>query len=360
MRDPRFTQLAETLITYSIKAKKNDKVWIRVFGKPAMYLGREVYRKALEVGADPYFDFSDTTINESYYQLAPEHVLSKEPEVDKFLATWADSIVTIAGEENTRLLSHVDPHKLVIRQQAKKVVRDVYIHGKPWVLTYVPSPSLAQEAGMGTEEFEDFYFGAVLRDWREESERIRSLSSQLSGAKEIEVIGKDTHLTLSAKGRIFVPDCGEYNMPGGETFTAPVDDSVEGTVYFNFPLLRESKYIRDIRLWFEKGKVVKATASENEDFLLSILDTDAGSRRLGEFAIGMNPGIRNYMNNMLFDEKIQGTIHMAIGEAYEECKGINTSAIHMDIVKDMTLPGSQVIVDGKEILRDGELLTLPS
>ena len=144
-------------------------------------------------------------------------------------------------------------------------------------------------------------------------------------------------------------------MPGGEVFTAPVDTSVEGHVYFEFPLLRSGKLIKDIRFWFEKGRIVKASASENEDLLLKMLDTDEGARTLGEFAIGMNPGITRYMYNTLFDEKMEGTIHMAFGEAYEECGGINKSAMHVDIVKDMRTPGSKLIVDGEEILRDGKL-----
>lgn len=353
--DSRYQQLAEILTSYSVNLKRGENVWIRVIGLPALKLARYVYAQSLRMGVHPYLDISDESTAPTFFSLASDEHLTAQPKIEEYIAQWSDRIITLVGEENTRALSNSDTHKILLRAKTKRNVRDMVLK-KPWTLTYVPTHALAQDAGMSFHEFEDFYFGATNRDWEKEGKRIRKLAKRLNDAKKIEVVGVDTHLTLSAKGRIFVPDCGEANMPGGEVFTAPVDTSVNGHVYFNFPLLRAGKFMRDIRLWFEDGKIVKATASENEDYLTQILDTDEGARRLGEFAIGMNPGITRYMYNVLFDEKIEGTIHMAVGEAYEDCKGINKSHIHMDIVKDMKPSGSRVIVDGAVVLKDGQLV----
>ena len=355
--DSRYQQLAKLLLEYSVQAKHGDKIWIRATGLLSLTLAKEVYTESIKLGAHPYLDIADDSLLPSYFSLAAPHQLEARPDIEEFISTWADKIITIVAEEDTRALAGVDPHKFVIKQKTKQKIREVTMT-KPWVLTYVPTKGLATDAQMSLSEFEDFYFGATLRDWKKEGKRFTKLGKRLTNAKKIEVMGKETHLTLSAVGRTFIPDNGECNMPGGEVFTAPVDTSVEGHVYFEFPLLRSGRLITDIRFWFEKGRIVKATAGQNEDLLLKMLDTDTGARTLGEFAIGMNPGITRYMNNTLFDEKIEGTIHMAFGEAYAECGGINKSAMHVDIVKDMRSKGSTVTVDGEIILQDGKLLTI--
>ncbi len=353
--DQRYAKLAQLLTTYSVKIKKGKHVWIRCVGLTSLQLGKEVYKEALKIGAHPYLDIHDDSLGSFYYSNAQPHQLEYPALIEEHIANWADYTISLIAQENSRSLANVESSKLLLKEKTSKKVREI-IMKKPWTLTVIPTHGLAQDAMMSTDAFEDFYFNATLRDWEKEGKRLQKLAKMLTNAKLIEVKGIETDLKLSAKARVFVPDCGEANMPGGEIFTAPVDTSVEGHVYFNFPLLRSGKFIRDIRFWFEKGKIVKATASENEKYLHQILDTDEGARRLGEFAIGLNPGITQYMNNVLFDEKIQGTIHMAIGQAYEECKGINTSQIHMDIVKDMKPKGSSVIADGVTILKDGKIL----
>lgn len=355
MTDHRNEKLAEILVNYSIKAKPNEKVMVRLTNPIGLPLAREVYKRLIRVGAHPYVDISDEGTAKYFFDFANHEQLQAKPEIAKFLADWADKTITIVADVNTRELANADHRKLLIRSKLLKPIRDISIK-KPWVLTYYPTPAMAQDANMGYDDFCDFFYRACNRDWKKEDIYLQKLASMLNNANLIEVKGVLTNLRLSAKGRVFVPCSGQYNMPDGEVFTAPVDDSVEGEVYFNYPLLRQGKMIRDIHLWFEKGKVVKATASEHEEFLHKILDTDEGARRLGEFAIGTNKGIQNYMYNVLFDEKIYGTIHMALGEAYEECKGINKSAIHMDIIKDMTSNGSSVVADGKTILKDGKIV----
>ena len=354
MSDPRNTQLADILLSYSIEAKPEEKIWIQVSGTLGLPLGREIYKRLVALGAYPYLDIGDDSVGKFFLDHANEKQLTKTPEIAKFIASWADKSVIIVADQNTRELAEANHNNMLLKAKAMKPIRDISLK-KPWVLTYFPTYAMAQDANMGYDDFVEFYFSSVLRDWKQQHKRLQKLADLLNDAELIHIQGEDTDITLSAKGRVFVADDGKNNMPGGEVFTAPVDDSAEGHVYFNYPLLRQGKMIRDIRLWFEKGKVVKATASENQEFLRKILDTDEGSRRLGEFAIGANPGIQRYMFNVLFDEKIQGSIHMAVGEAYEECGGKNKSAIHMDIVKDMVPNGSVVSAGKKIILRNGEL-----
>lgn len=355
MNDHRNTQLADILVNYSIKAKPKERIMVRLSNPIGLPLAREVYKKLILAGAHPYVDISDESTAKYFFDYANEDQLTSKPEIAKFLADWADKTITIVADVNTRELAGADHHKILTRAKLLKPIRDISIK-KPWVLTYYPTPAMAQDANMGYEDFCDFFYSACIRDWKKEEKYLKKLADIVTNAKVIEIKGVMTNLRMSAKGRVFIPCAGQYNMPDGEFFTAPVDDSVEGEVYFNYPLLRQGKMIRDIHLWFEKGKVVKAAASEHEDFLHKILDTDEGARRLGEFAIGTNKGVQNYMHNVLFDEKMYGTVHMALGEAYEECKGTNKSAIHMDIVKDMTPKGSSVIADGKVILKDGKIM----
>ena len=355
MIDPRNTQLAKILVNYSIEAKAKEKIDIRVTSILGLPLAREVYKELILVGAYPVLTIGDEGVAKFFFDHANTDQLHVKPEIAKFVAEWADKSVTIIADQNTRELAQADSQKMLIRSKMMKPIRDISIK-KPWVLTYYPTPAMAQDANMGYEDFCAFFYESCLRDWAKESAYVTKFANMMTNATVIEVKGYMTDLKMSAKGRVFIPCAGTYNMPDGEIFTAPVDNSVEGEVYFNYPLLRQGKMIRDIHLWFAKGKVVKATASENQDFLTKILDTDPGARRLGEFAIGTNKRVRSYMNNVLFDEKMYGTVHMALGEAYEECKGFNKSAIHMDIVKDMTPKGSYVIADGKVILKDGKIV----
>jgi len=346
MIDPRNTQLAEILALHSIKVKSDDKVLIKATSQLALPLAREVYKQVLKLGGFPHLVIGDEPLSKFFYDHAQKKHLDDKPVIDEYLANWSDKSVIIVGENNTRELAEADNKKLTQRAKATKTIRDKMLE-KPWILTYVPTPAMAQDANMSTDDLEDFYFNACILDWSKQYASMKKLADSLTNAKKIEVVGDRTHLTLSAKGRIFIPCAGEFNMPDGEVFTAPVDDSVEGYVYFNYPLLRQGKMIRDIQLYFEKGVVVRAQASENQDFLEEILNTDAGARRLGEFAIGLNPGVKRYMYNILFDEKMSNSIHMALGAAYKECNGKNESAIHMDIVKDMRPEGSTITVDGK-------------
>lgn len=355
MTDSRLKKLAQILVTGSIEVQPMEKVEIRLTDAVGLPLAIEVYKQVVKVGGLPSLDIGVESLSAWFYRNANSDQLKAFPKVAEFKAKHADKFVTIVADVNKREMSGVDPKVVLERSKITQPIKEVILK-KRWVLTYYPTPAMAQDANMDLEQFEDFFFNSTNRDWTQVEAQMHRVAQVMDNAQEIEVKGEDTHLLLSARGRKFIYDDWKANMPGGEVFTAPVDDATEGYIYFNYPLLRQGKLIRDIRLEFEKGRVVKATASEHQAYLNQILDTDEGARILGEFAIGGNPGIQRYMYNVLFDEKMYGTIHMAVGSAYEECRGVNKSAIHMDMIKDMRTPGSQVIADGKVILDEGKIV----
>jgi aminopeptidase len=355
MRDLRYQQLAEILVKQCVEVQPGEHVWIRAISTEALPLAREVYRQVILEQAHPLYDINDDQVASFFYKHASANQLNHKPDVMEFYANKADKTITIVGEANKRELASTDPKKLIERSKLTRALKDV-IMSKPWVLTYVPTHGMAQDANMSLEEFEEFFFTATNRDWQEVEDRMQRYADFLSDAKDIHVVGDRTDLHYSVVGRKWIANDWKANMPGGEVFTSPIADSVEGEIFFSYPLMAQGKLIRDIHLWFEKGKVVKATASENQETLEHILNTDPDARRLGEVAIGGNPGITNYMLNMLFDEKMAGTIHCALGQGFTECGGETKSAIHMDIVKDMTSKGSTITVDGKVFLKNGKIL----
>jgi aminopeptidase len=355
MKDPRYQQLAEILVQQCIETRPGENIWIRALSPSSLVLAREVYKAIVLAGAIPMYDIIDDSVSAFFYKHANSLQLTQKPELTEFMANKADKIITIVAEDNKGELSAADPKKVLERSKLMRPVKEL-IMSKPWVLTYVPTPAMAQDAHMSMDDFEDFYFGATLRDWSEMENVMMTWKERLTGVKTLRVVGEKTNLTMSVEGRTWIADDWKANMPGGEVFTSPVAETVEGEIYFTYPLYKEGKIIRDIHLFFEKGRVVKATASENEEYLHHILDTDEDARKLGEVAFGGNPGITRYMFNMLFDEKMAGTMHFALGQGFSDCGGTTQSAIHMDIVKNMRLPGSEVYLDGKIFLRDGVIL----
>lgn len=354
MNDPRLTTLAHILVDKSIKTKPMEKVWIRLIDPAGLALAKEVYKVVVQAGALPHLDIGVEALGSWFLRHANEKQLTVKPELLKFQVDHFDKSVIIAADVNTSNMVSVDPKRLQIRAKLVEPYQKILMD-KPWVLTHFPTAAMAQAANMNLEDLENFYFESTNQDWSKIEAEMKKLAKALTN-KEIEVIGEQTHLKLSTKKRVWIYDDWHANIPGGEVFTAPIDNSVEGEVYFNYPLTRQGVTMRDIHLWFTKGKVVKATASDNQAYLEHILDTDEGARRLGEFAIGGNPGVTKYMNDVLFDEKMKGTIHMALGFAYPDCGGINRSGIHMDMIKDMRPQGSLLTANGKPILKNGKFV----
>ncbi len=267
----------------------------------------------------------------------------------------ADALLFVSAPDNTRSSSVVAPERTGALQAAYRPANARMMnHDVPWVACQYPTAALAQEAGLATTEFAELLYRAVLLDWAAEGERMRGIAAHFDAASEVRVVGAGTDLTLSIAGRSMRVDALGANLPGGEFFGCPIEDSAEGEISFaDFPAVYRGREVTGIRLRFEGGRIVDASADSNEDYLIELLDIDDGARRLGELGLGCNPGIARYMKNTLFDEKMAGTIHLALGNSYTDLGGVNQSAIHWDLVKDMRLPGSRLELDGRIVQQDG-------
>jgi aminopeptidase len=306
-------------------------------------------------GAYPILQMSFEQLGGPFAREAPLDLLRVTPPLQKKLWEECDGIITIWSPENAREASELSEERLAALQEASTPLRERTLAMQvPWVIAEFAVQSLADEAGMTLAEYEDFIYDAVLRDWDAEAERMRRIADVFDVAEEVRLVGAGTDLTLSLSGRTGHIDDGHINMPGGEVFYSPVEDGTEGVVEFGeFPAVYFGTEVQGARLRFEGGKVVDATARVNEHFLVSTLDTDEGARRLGEFGIGCNAGIQRFMKNVGFDEKIDGTIHLAVGSSYNG--GLNSSAIHWDIVKDLRSDGS-IYADGRLVQQHGRWL----
>ncbi|TFH36882.1 MAG: aminopeptidase [Anaerolineales bacterium] len=371
MPDIRHTRLADVLINYSIHVKPGDRVGI-ITQPIAMPLVEEVYRAVLRAGGFPYVQLGGLrskveTENLSYYLLTEgtqeqiEHVNGFE----KIIREEFECMVALYSQTNTRAMSGIDPAKLSQRVKAYTEVTRAYQQRSAskdlrWVLTLFPTDAYAQDAEMSLEEFENYVYATTFVDqedpiaeWKKIHNEQQRLVDWLDGKKKIAVKGPNVDLSLSIDGRGFVNSDGEHNMPSGEIYTSPVEDSVEGWVRFSYPAIYSAREVEGVELTFENGKVVKALAQKNQEFLETMIAMDAGASYLGEFAIGTNKSINRFIKNILFDEKIGGTIHMALGFGFPEVGGKNESALHWDLICDMR-DGGQILVDDELIYDSGE------
>jgi len=366
VKDPRVQKLAEVLVHYSTAVQPGDKVVIQGEA-PAAPLIREVYAQVLQAGGHPLTHVALPGIQELFYQYANDEQLQFIQPPLKIIAETFDVSISIRGTSNTKALTNVDPSRIVLEQQAHRELMETFLRRAAsgelrWTLTLFPTDAHAQDAEMSLSEYEDFVFGACLPDpadpvgwWQRLSAYQAKVIDYLQGKERVHIIGPDTDLTLSIAGRTFINSDGRHNMPSGEIFTGPVEDSAEGYVHFSFPAVIRGREVEDVRLWFEKGKVVRATAGKGEAFLLKMLDTDEGARYLGEFAIGTNTGITRFTRNILFDEKIGGTFHLAVGAGYPETGSRNQSSIHWDMICDLR-QGGEIYVDDVLIYKDGKFV----
>jgi aminopeptidase len=268
---------------------------------------------------------------------------------------WADAYIGLRGGRNPYEFGDIAPERLAAHRRAMGKVSTRRSKLERWVLVKVPNEAFAQQAGMSLEETMAFFFDASLRDWNVEAERLRGLCERFQAAESVRIVGAGTDLSFSTRGRTYVAGDGRMNMPDGEIFTAPVEDSAEGTVYFELPAMYANRRISGIRLRFEQGVVVEATSEENQGLLEQVLAMDEGAKRIGEFGVGLNFGIHAWTGEVLFDEKIGGTCHLALGRAYAECGGSNHSALHWDIVKDLRTTGT-LYLDGEPVFEGGRYL----
>jgi len=358
-------QLAQIFLNHSLEIKPKEKVLITCSDSAAFNLVKAVYLETLDIGAYPVVDVAgiDFELGRSHlggfaYQFlknANDWQLNTIPEeIVKAKIDWADAFVRITSLDNVAEFAQIDPERVNIRNRLIQPLFDKMIDEDRWVLTYYPTPAMAQQAGVAYDWLVDFYYQACVVDYQAMKKKLKELEKILDEAKEIKIVGKKTDLEFSVEGRLAKACYGKRNIPDGEVFLCPIEDSVQGEIYFDLPTTAYGREVRGIYLKVKDGKVVKAEADVGQEGLDKMLATDEGAKSFGEFAIGTNPGITQAMKNTLFDEKIGGTIHMALGRAYKEDRGggENESSIHWDLVKDMRLEGSKILVDGKEVKID--------
>ncbi|NIM92338.1 MAG: aminopeptidase [Anaerolineales bacterium] len=367
MTDPRVTNLAKILVNYSTKVQPGDKVMIRGFplqpvGAP---LVREVYREVLLAGGLPITYIGLEGLRYIRLTYANEEQLQYVDPISKMSLEEFDVEIRITATTNSQELSNVDPanYELVTRSYAElmQVFMERSAKGElRWVATRYPTKAFAQDAEMSLVEFEDFFYRITFADlddpieaWKEVSRKQQGIIQWLKGKDHVELRGPNADLEFRIGDRPFINCDGDANMPDGEIFTAPIEDSINGWIRFGYTALNGGVGVEGVELHFENGKVVSASAEKNEDFLLKILDTDKGARYVGEFGIGTNDMIDRYTKIGLFDEKTGGTIHLALGGGYPESGSKNKSAIHWDMICDMR-DGGEIIVDNELLYRSGK------
>jgi aminopeptidase len=317
-------------------------------------LVQAVYAEAVKAGAFPQVQFLSAYLERALMLYGNSDQLEWVPDQEAHGMEWADVYVGLRGARNLHEFADVTPEALVAHKRAMGKVSALRNRTR-WVLVRVPNEALAQQAQMSLEEMMEFFFNATIQDWPEQARRYEALKEIFGAATQVRLTGRDTDLRFSTAGRPYCVGDGTHNMPDGEIFTSPVDDSAEGHIYFEFPGVYAGVLIRGIRLEFSEGKVVRATAEEHENLLHKILETDEGAKRLGEFGIGTNFNIDRFCYDILYDEKIGGTIHLALGRAFAESGGINHSALHWDIVKDLRAEGA-IYLDSRKVLENGKFL----
>ncbi len=372
MDDPRLDRLAEILVRYSTKVKPRQLVGLTgyPFSPEAMPLMETVLREVLRVGAypAPYLEMRNTEgFDRILYEEANDEQLEySEPWAEQMIRSWDCDIVIMAAT-NTRRLSRSDSSRIGLHAHARADLRSLYIKRAAegslrWVISTVPTSAYAQDAEMSRTEFADFFFASTYADqddpianWKHIAESQSALVEKLAGKRTVTVNGPHIDLVFSIEGRTFISGDGECNMPDGEIFTCPVEDSVNGWMESSFPSIYKGVDVGRVRLRLEGGRVIEAEAEKHQDHLMAMLDTDEGARRVGEFGVGTNYQISVFTKNMLFDEKIGGTVHLALGTGFPETGGANESGIHWDFLCDMR-DGGTISVDGKLIYKAGKFI----
>ncbi len=367
--DIRARKFAQILVDHSTAVKPGDKVAITStpLAEPVL---RELFSLILERGAYPHLLLDLPGQDELLFAHASDELLDFVPIFHQIAFEQFDVLLKIRAEANTRQLSRVPAVRAARRQKATASLIETQmargaVKALRWMSTQYPTNAYAMEAEMGLEEYRDFFFRACHADentpdpvayWQGVKQNQAQIIEQIEGHDLVQIRGPHVDLSLSIKGRKFVNASGEHNLPDGEIYTGPVEDSVNGWVQYTYPAVYQGRVVEGIRLEFEKGKVVKASAATNQDYLLEMLETDAGARYVGEFAIGTNYGIDRFTRSILLDEKIGGSFHMALGAGYPETGSQNRSRIHWDMICDLR-QDSQILLDGALIYKNGEFIT---
>lgn len=355
MSHNQWDELAKILVSYSTKVRPGERVLITMMEVDTFPLARAVYSQVIKAGGLPYVEFQSAYLERDLLLHGNQEQLDWVTEPSARGMEWADVYIGLRGNRNPYEFSGIQAGKIKAHRRALGHISAMRNELTRWVLVRVPNESLAQQAEMSLDEMMDFFFSATLKDWQQEANRYRELQVIFERAEQVHITGRGTDLTFSTRGRKYEVGDGTLNMPDGEIYTSPVDDSVNGVIAFDFPGVYSGQRVTGISLGFSKGHLVKATAEGNQELLDQLLSMDEGARRVGEFGVGTNFGIQRFCYDILYDEKIGGTIHLALGRAYAECGGVNQSALHWDLIKDLRKEGA-VSLDGIKVLENGKFL----
>lgn len=348
-------KLADILVNYSTKTQKGDRVLITIMEVDTFPLARAVYASAVKAGALPYVEFSSAYLERDLMLYGDMEQLDWVTEPQAHGMEWADVYVGLRGNRNPYEFNGISPERIKAHKRAMGKISAMRTDLTRWVLARIPNESMAQQAEMSLDDMMEFFFNSTLKDWDKEARRYREICDVFQKSSKVRISGKGTDISLNTSDRTYLVGDGTYNMPDGEVYTSPVDDSIDGEIYFEFPGVYAGQRIPDIRLQFKAGKLISATSSENQELLEELIAMDEGSSRVGEFGVGVNFGIDRFCYDILYDEKIGGTIHIALGRAYHECGGVNYSALHWDLIKDLRQEGA-IFLDGQKVLENGKFL----
>ena len=365
MTDPRIQKLAQVLVHYSLEMRPKEELLIR--SSPlADDLTLAVYKEALLAGAYPIVVNDVPGQTELFYKYATEDQLEFISPIFRWGYEKCRALLDIGANHNTRELSAVESERIAHSRRARSEIIKIFFERMAtrdvkWCYTVFPTNASAQEADMSLADYTEFVFRAGMLDledpvaaWKQEAEKQQRLIDWLGGKEQVVIRGKDVDLRMSIAGRTFEGAAGKLNFPDGEIYTSPVEESVEGWIRFSYPGIFQGQEVIDMQLWFEGGKVVKELAAKGQDLLTKLLNTDPGARFLGELGIGTNYSIQRFTKDMLFDEKIGGTIHLAVGTGFPETGSKNESALHWDMLCDMS--ESEITVDGQLFYKDGRVV----
>lgn len=353
--DKRWKKLGDLLVNYSMKVQPGEKVMIAMVEKETYPLMHAIYEASIKVGAYPQVQFLSEELNRLVLKYGDNNLIKWIPEIEAYGMEWADVYFGLRGAHNLDVLWDIPAEKLSALRRAMGQISTMRWEKTRWCLLRVPNTIFAYQAGVDEESIMDMFFDACLLNWPEVSKEWRRWADILNKGRYVRVVGRDTDLSFSTEGRTWSVAEGIGNMPDGEIATSPVETTVDGHIYFEFPGVLGGRLVHDMHLHWKKGKLIKATSSTNQDFLQTVIHTDPGASLIGEFAFGTNPKVKYFCKDILFDEKIAGTIHIALGRAYPKTGGTNKSAIHWDIIKDLRQEG-QVYLDGKIIFENGKML----
>lgn len=367
MQKTIWDKYAQVLVDYSTDVQKGDLVMIRTESIYAKDLVRAVYKRVLEKGANPVVRCSFGDMAELFIKNATDEQLDYVDPMTKLEYEKVDKYISIGAPLNTKSMSKADLTKLARRGKATKPLSETLMKRSAdgtakWVIADVPTHALAQEAKMSFDEYSEFLFKSCYLDLDDPVAKLKELDEKqtkwanyLNAVKEIHIVGEKTDITFNVEGRKWISCSGVNNYPDGEVFTSPVEDGINGEIYFDYPQNYRGNSAHGVHLWIENGLVVKAEASQGQEFLEAMINMDEGSHGIGEIAIGTNDEIQEITGNILFDEKIGGAIHMAVGASYPETGGKNVSGLHWDMIKNMK-NGGKIYADGKLIYENGKMI----